>query len=92
MQSVEKEMVNLLGPHSQSELIRICDTGGPNHPPRFLNDQVDRLNCPCSLLGQHDGEVVRMLHLVREPLAVQIPDGKPGSDDRDCDKKGTAED
>jgi hypothetical protein len=46
MQSVEKEMVNLLGPHSQSELIRICDTRGPNHPPRFLNDQVDRMKLP----------------------------------------------
>ena len=34
MQSVEKEIVNLLGPHSQSELIRVCDTGGPGHPPR----------------------------------------------------------
>jgi len=32
-----------------------------------------------------------MLHLVCDPLAVQIPDGKRGSDDRDCDKKGTVE-
>jgi len=84
-------MVNLLGPHPHPELIGVGDTGGENHPLRFLDYQIDRLNRPCSLLGQHDGEVLRFLGLVRDPLAVQIPDRNPRSDDRDCDKKETTE-
>jgi hypothetical protein len=51
VQSVEKEMMNFLGPHSQPELIRLGDAGGENHPLPFLDDQIDRLNCPRSLLG-----------------------------------------
>jgi hypothetical protein len=58
---------------------------------RFLDYQIDRLNCPCSLLGEHDGEILRVLGLIRDPLAVQIPDGNAGSDDRDCDRKSTTE-
>jgi hypothetical protein len=91
VQSIEKKMVNLLGPQSQPELMRVDDAGGKNHPLRFLDDQIDRLNCPCGLLGKHDGEVLRVLGLVRDPLAVQIPDRNPGSNDRDCDKKETTE-
>ena len=72
-------------------MIGVGDTGGENHPLRFLDYQIDRLNRPCSLLGQHDGEVLRFLGLVRDPLAVQIPDRNPGSNDRDCDKKETTE-
>jgi len=91
VQSVEKEMVNILRPHPQPELIRVGDAGGENHPLRFLDYQINRLNCPCSLLGKHDGEILCILGLVRDPLAVQIPNGEPGSDDRDGDKKKTTE-
>ena len=53
-------------------MIRVGDAGGKNHPLRFLNYQIDRLNCPCRLFGKHDGEILRVLGLVRDPLAVQI--------------------
>src|SRR5436309_14544321 len=82
-------MVNILGPHPQPELTRVGDAGGENHCLRLPDYQIDRLNCPGSLFGKRDGEILRILGLVRDPLSVQIQDGEPSSDDRDCDTKKT---
>src|SRR5712691_1102465 len=88
---VDKEMVHLLCTQSVAELIRGCDTGGKNHRLRFLQHQIHRLKGARSLLGEDDTEIPGVLHRVRDPVAVQLPDGKAGGADGDRNKKGTTE-
>src|SRR6266567_1849122 len=91
VQTVDKEMVHLLCAQSVAELIRGGDTGGKNPRLRLLQHQIHRLKGARSLLGEDDAEILGVLHRVRDPVAVQLPDGKAGGADGDGNKKRTTE-
>jgi hypothetical protein len=90
-QPADQEFVDGTRPHFLPELAPIGDAGGENHPARFLHDQIDGLNRPRGLLGQHDGEALGILRLLHDPRAVQVPDGEEGGHDRDRDEDRTTQ-
>jgi hypothetical protein len=44
----------------------------------------------CDLFGEDDAEVLRVLHFIRDPVAVQLPNRKARGSHNDNDEGATA--
>jgi len=62
--------------HRTRELFRAFDPGGENHPPRFLQDEIDGSERARHLLCQDDAEIAHFLPGVRNRLLAPVPHGQ----------------
>jgi hypothetical protein len=83
--------MHILGSHLLPELLRLLDTVGKDHRLSLLDHEVDRLDCPRRLLGEDDAKALRVVHLIRNAVFPQVPDGEAGGDDGDRNEDADAE-